>query len=587
MPEYVFGNPRDHYSSYRAKAKNIDIAIKIFKTDVLFPEKYVAKKYIIDNDEDEYKFKDNPLIYVQVLHKKIENDYDKYKIVKKLTLEECININYEDILPKKDIQLLETTYIQSENDEQISELPVIRNVHHVKTLNKQELRTATLEIKEKKREMEAMIQELNESLTVMKEEIAQKMKLLTAFELFLGVHEEIYELKAGELASENEPLTVYQQILYMDEEYGAYENQGLDKNDLDIFDKWITENYDKFLYAKKSICVWRVRRNRKKYSEDAFINALMNDGNWDTYFLIRNGENIYRMWAGIRIHDRLFPALKEYEEFLNDKNGFGDKEYRQKELKEKHQEYMLGLIYIQGLIERTTVFGTRLKTGINLLTGHFTEKDIILVRDDEQNLWITDGKPNWREFTKKNMDTIKVGTRIIIIKVIEKAYDRTVANTWEYPSRKEIHIVTEVNNDKWSDSVKIKYQPGGTVYHDWSYESHERKNRASFELYFNEILNIDAITLEDIEYYLHNRLERPHYLSVMPALYYAKHVKIEEEKIEKEFRLLILGQMGWNTDKEQLVKDAVLWWKLKNKWRRPLSADESKAVRMIVRKLKK
>ena len=592
MPEYTFGREYGHNSQYNVKANNIKVAIKIFKADVLFPEGYVSRKYIKDSEyiggsmSYEYTYKKEPKIEI-FINSRGSNE-KKRKKVGEVTLAECINVDYDELLPGKDIKLLETTHIVTEKDEQPAELPVIKNVHHVKTLDKQALRNATLEIEEKRNELEEMMSEMKDSLEVIEEEIRQKLKLITAFELFLGVHEEIYELKKGAKATEEEPITVYQQILYMDEEYGAWENQGLDHKEVDKFDRWIAVNYDKYLYAEKSVCVFRVRRNRKEYSENAMVDALMNDGNWDTYFLVRNGENVYRMWAGKRIYNRLFPTVDEYEKLIKDRDGWGDAD---KKLKEKHQDYMLGLTYIQGLIERTEIFGKRFNHGVNLLTGHFTDKDILLVRDDEQSAWLTDGKPSWKNFIEENQATIKIGTRIIITD--KQLYDREDSRTpYNYPvgspGHKEIHIIERKEKSYYgSERFVILFDPEDEIYDRDTWEYHKRKNRVSYQLYDSEILNIDKITLEDIEYYLHNRLEREYYLSVLPALHYAKTVKIEEEKVESQFRLLILGLMSWGVEKEDKVKEAVLWWKLKNKWRRPLAKDESKAVRMIVNKLKR
>lgn len=589
MPEYTFGREYGHDSQYNVKANSIDVAIKIFKADVLFPEGYVSNRYIKDREyiggsmSYEYTYKKEPKIEI-FINNRTEK---KRKKVGEVTLAECINVNYDELLPGKDIKLLETTHIATKKDEQPAELPVIKNVHHVKTLDKQALRSATLEIEEKRRELETMMDEMKDSLKVIEEEIHQKLKLITAFELFLGVHEEIYELKKGDKAAEGEPITVYQQILYMDEEYGAWKNQGLDHEDIDKFDKWIAKNYDKYLYAEKSVCVFRVRRKKKDYSDNVFVDMIMNDGNWDTYFLIRNGENVYRMWAGKRIYDRLFPTVDEYEELLKEREKWGDGE---KELQEKHHDYMLGLTYIQGLIERTEIFGKRFNNKVNLLTGHFTEKDIVLVRDDEQNKWLTDGKPSWDEFTKENRATIKLGTRIIIAeKPSFHREDKRTPFTYHIgsPRSKEIHLIARKEKGYYDEEYFIVlFDPEVEVYDKDTWEYHKRKRKVSYRLYRSEILNIDKITLEDIEYYLHNRLERHKYLEVLPALHYAKTVKIEEEKVESEFRLLVLGLMSWGAEHEDKVKAAVLWWKLKNKWRRPLAKDEAKAVRMIVNKLK-
>jgi hypothetical protein len=53
---------------------------------------------------------------------------------------------------------------------------------------------------------------------------------------------------------------------------------------------------------------------------------------------------------------------------------------------------------------------------------------------------------------------------------------------------------------------------------------------------------------------------------------------------EKLFAELIIKE----THKpESYVFEAIKWWKLKNKWKRGINLDDTKAYRMILRKLKK
>ena len=45
---------------------------------------------------------------------------------------------------------------------------------------------------------------------------------------YLGIEEELFQLQAGQTADENEPLTLRQKVLFMDEEVGILDDQGLD-----------------------------------------------------------------------------------------------------------------------------------------------------------------------------------------------------------------------------------------------------------------------------------------------------------------------------------------------------------------------
>ena len=63
-------------------------------------------------------------------------------------------------------------------------------------------------------------------------------------------------------------------------------------------------------------------------------------------------------------------------------------------------------------------------------------------------------------------------------------------------------------------------------------------------------------------------------------------MKKEEETLENEFVKLIHGIPEMAETSISEIKDAIKWWKLKNKWKRDLMKDDAKALRMITRALK-
>lgn len=431
-------------------------------------------------------------------------------------------------------------------------------------------------------------------MSALKKELARKAELIYAFETFLGVHEKVYQLLAGVQAVKDEPLAIYQQVLYMDEEIGAWEDGGIDFKDLDKFDAWIIENYERYLYREKAVCVFQIRRHKKDYNADAFTDMLLNAENFKTYFLIRNGENLYRIWGEIYIKQRLFPTKEEYGDII--KNGFS-KESSKQELERKHKAYLLGLLYIQGLLERTPILGENLK-GINLLTGDFSEDQIVLIRDDEKNQWITDGRPSWRDFLRQNRSTIGVGTRVVFCKYDWKRHgeyndtDRMYPNVHSpFPEREKLYQIEEILKKGGYSGYNflMRYNPEDEIWvrDDWGNQAPRiRKNRIPFRFYKDEVINFDAITFEQCDYYIKNRNERKNYLNMLPVLTWIRNLKKKEEALENEFIKLIHGIPDMAETNISEIKDAIQWWKLKNTWKRGLMKDDAKALRMITRALR-
>ena len=121
---------------------------------------------------------------------------------------------------------------------------------------------------------------------------------------------------------------------------------------------------------------------------------------------------------------------------------------------------------------------------------------------------------------------------------------------------------------------------------DWWRET-ERKNRIAFKVYTDEreVLNYDALDLETVEYYLNNRVNRTDYLDVMPMLESVHEKLVEETELEKSFIMMLKGAVP--NVSEELIKETIKWWKLKNKVKRPITANDSLAYKQILSKLNK
>jgi hypothetical protein len=228
------------------EAKTLEHAIKLFKVAELFPEQFVDNKFVEDSDYDNgldryiYKLKPGALIYI----------YDeKDKKIGSVSIDECINVDYRNLFPS--IPLLEAPTVKTE-EEPKETLPVIGSEKAVTQIGtKIALREAHNELMRKKADLERLTNEIKNSLSIIKKELKQKQKVLYILELFMGIHEEIIELKEGTKAPENTPLTLFQQVLYMDEEVGIWnDGEGLDFKSIDKFNEWIVKEYKRFLHGQ-------------------------------------------------------------------------------------------------------------------------------------------------------------------------------------------------------------------------------------------------------------------------------------------------------------------------------------------------
>lgn len=615
--KFCFGNLQESHGS-AIEAKDIVHAIKIFKVSELFPERCVDHSFYAKNSEgyldkeydsvlNRYHYNFNvadPEIFIYT-----EEESNEWKKVGSVHLQECINVNFGDFTPQKNLLNAPDFEKFDSEDTPKETLPVINNAHTVSMINsKLELRQKHDEIARRKAELEAMVRSANEAMNVLKEELRQKQKMVYIIETYLGLHEEVIQIAEGDPAPEGSPLFLFQQKLYMDEEVGIWDDadgQGIDCNNIEEFDNWIIKHYENFAYQPMSIVAWQIRRKDKNYGDDTIANAQYNHWNKATYFLIRNGSRIYRIWSNIRISDRLFPTKDEYMKLIEEEKGWGEDRVKDT-LQKKHENYLYGLIAIQGIIERTDILGTSLRNNkVNLMSlrDNFDEY-VRFIRDDEPEYWISDGRPRWREFLSNNRETIRLGSRVCIS--TEKNYFRFHGqdeDQWRCapyhpsctPHREFCYIVEAFRGESKEtyfprgSEILIRYKPGDTIWDPVKLESRDRQRRVPWYLYSDEVLNFDAITLEEVDYYMKNRLDRMDYIRMLPTLHWVRHIKKEEKKLESEFIKMIAGQLGWelNKENEHKIQEAITWWKLKNKWKRALSVEESTAIRMIIQRLKK
>jgi hypothetical protein len=679
------------------EAKNLETAIKIFKIKEMWPEKYISsdKEKILDwdyNDAGEYipvNIPEDAYIRVFVYDDEEQNKaYEernkgvkkrKYKLwsekdpVYKLPFIESINVDYNEMTNMKYLPLYELDGPGSQ--EIIKKQEITKASGNKMAAREWESRMGRLqkELERKKEELELEIEQFRNI-------ISGKLKTLYAIETYLGVYEELEQIACGEVAALDEPITVYQQKCYMDEEVGLTEldgyqfQEGMDYKDINEFDNWIKKRFKRYLYKPKSIMAWQVRRTKREYG-DTFKN-MANIYNFETYFLLRNGENLYRIFSDVSTPETMFPTIKKIEEVFKK-----DQEWKKdgKKVKEFYENYMYIFIMLQGLVDRTEVFGTNFAGKIDFINPLYFDRNYIeLVRDAEPENWISDGRPTWEEYKKINEKTIKVGSRVLIkhewrqyqentkaningdVFIVEdykesesrgkyqrkiemincvaplikkyypegKALSKNIGKVFEKELSKidnDLHLGAwgnilyknsilnydpdqvepgfdhkrtdkifkneierlkkEIESNKY-DNYKIYYRNNDWLYKGWTDNSgHTRKNRIGYWAKPEELINVDKVTVEEIRYYLNNRMYRQDYLEVIGFLKRVYMFKKREYNEETPFIKLVMGKTG--CDDEKKVRDTLTWWKIRNKWKRWLKTDNAKAYRMICKKILK
>lgn len=412
---------------------------------------------------------------------------------------------------------------------------------------------------------------------------------ISSINLYLGRDEEIVCIQEGEPAPKQEPITIRQTVLYMDEETALNcEEGGLDFATLEDFDRWVCkpENLKQLLPESKGILGMKLRRENKFYANEAIWEQIMLQmANGGTYILVRNGDKLWRIWNEIDIPEHLFPTQDEfnalfYDQWRDEPIKPGTQAYQQAldAASGMQRRYLQIVLLLQGLIDRTKIFHPLVTTRVNLLDPNPDPTVIKLIRDAENLL--ADGKLNYAEWYEKLNSTLEPGKRIV--------FGGTDYQRYQYESHKDKYSLTIPKFSDWpvhSQLYTIKdVSKEEELYFSYAPPTGRKQATFHFQKHYPFILNFDDLTVPDLQYYLNDRRHRHHYLESYPILRAALALKLKEEQAEKPFiDLLVKEASKAHPGKiEPLIIEVIRWWKQKNRVVRSLTERENLAYRQIL-----
>lgn len=439
---------------------------------------------------------------------------------------------------------------------------------------------------------------LEQQIRTLNDQIREKRKILLGASIYNGANCDCYCLLQGRTAPEGTKLSIYQEKLYVDEQIAVYScrfgSRSFDYTNLDEFEDFLKISFKEFHYRPLSVVAWQIRRTEKNYG-DALTTILENQWNYMTAITIRNGEQLYVIYCDeFRIGDVLFPKAKELDA-INErwKNIIRSTTTKEEEIRAYYEKYVFGLLLIQGILDRTDLLGNWNK-GLNLIRGN--DGQLELIRDAEPNFWLDDGHETFNEWICRNRESIKVGSRVLFTGGLtrsgrESQWDetlmRTGCRTVDWPRYDEVYSVNGTGTWRNSETFyKFSYLPYEPITLAAAFRredcSDKRIRRIGFKAYDYELLNLDELKIEDIDYFLSNRKYKSQYMSILPVLSVAKKMLKKEIQEEQNFKIFIRNQLKFEVSDDEL-DEAVVQFKTKKfksanerKWKRGLLDDEEK-----------
>lgn len=472
----------------------------------------------------------------------------------------------------------------------------------------------------------AKVQRVQAIVAGLTEKLAAVNKVIGALHLYLGTDVEIVQIRPGRRAGPDAPIFLYQQVCFMDEEAGDPNpnpltgQPGIDWGSIEDFDRWVAEpaHCDQLLPTSRGIRALKPSRQERTYFDDnEWLNMEAQAKNQRVYLLARNGDRLYRVWAPIRLGDRLFPGPEEAQRIFRTARGAGESDSRwggrsffaQRDAQNEEFEYKKIGLLLQGLIDRPPLFQP-LAHPLNLFDPPTYQGLLETVFDAEPALYT--GQEYYADWKARINAQIQRGTRLLVAlnrgyihhQLGQEVYARF--HSPRYGGKQSdlpplppsgVYTVEDVlppdkgwfwNPHQDEERLIIRYNPRDNVCSTgWTWtEPHERKVRVSFTLYRSDpfLLNYDLLDLPTVEHYLASRIERQAYLHMIPVLWGMRRARRQELEWERHFVTLVAQRLDCAED---LVWAAVEWWKNKVIWKRPITQDDAKALRMIEARLRR
>jgi len=463
-------------------------------------------------------------------------------------------------------------------------------------------------------ELQKKIDQVNGIVEKMGREIKRLDYVIQTIETYAGIKEEIITLQSGEPAPETEPIVIRQAVLFMDEEFALIDDD-FDWEKIESFDKWLTEdgNYKILLPDTKSVVAIKPRRTDKKYSDDWWTNRIMNRPNHVTLFLIRNGENLYRLDSEhIYLEDRMFPNLDEYQQTLEkeQKDGWYEINKERDNLASDHmrRRFTKVAFLLQGLLDRSDVFAPH-NVKCSFLKMEGLNEQVKMDYELDTSHLLQDGRPSVKDWMNQQNESVSEGSRILLLDAVgmnrscfyryyNEGCEPAYPTVGVYSLKKNPYYNKESEGDYWRRDINkclyvINYLPSDDAY-SWDIGYTERKNKVAIGIRgrYNNYLAYDNLKIEELDYYLNSRIYRSQYYDYVRLLKTAKSYILQEQKRESEFINMLCGELiskslwpkGGYTH-ESIARLALQTVKDRLKWKRPISSKERETYYLVRRTL--
>lgn len=477
--------------------------------------------------------------------------------------------------------------------------------------------------------MEKRIEHITQELTALHRDLTLPMRAeadrmnkamkrvdqrLFALELYAGLFQKCKQIKDGEPAPADTPITVRQMLRYMDEECLIdYASGGMDYSRVADFDAWVAkpENMNRIVPEARCVVALKVRRDAKDYGLTCDVLGLFDQlekhhANMKTYLLIRNGERLFRLVTEIEFSPRLLPLRAEFHKPFEErehKSSWGKGGPTGEDYKswietttidpdhldyDKHAEERMGEIYkynrvmflLQGLLDRSKVFSPH--PPINLSDDEHIEQFFKAVYDEEDGL-PSHNPPDYDRYRASLNALLVTGNYVWSRWHPEEDYDtnyRTSYRSLKYHRRRpDICRVTSIKRDRsmvrvswaWGEAYGWKPNPEKKGWLKWTSYQVERMKHTWIPM--EQVFNITAYCTGDYKPFLCDAYQKGRYLRWAPQMLDGELWLRMKDSEREEFALY-----GEDSHLETWLKNKKILTRIKKSFKQPNEVPDPQPV---------
>lgn len=417
-------------------------------------------------------------------------------------------------------------------------------------------------------------------------------KGLESLDLYTGKGVVVETICEGEPAPAGEPLAIMQRKLMVDEELAVWADVGsdFDFESLPTFDENLAgcpSLRDQIFPTARCVVAMAVRRRDLDYG-NGFANRQLNEMNRRVFLLVRNGENIHRVYSCQPTHERaerLFPTRDEHDEIFKGEHGeainFEDIRYADKEASSKNLalHYKRLLILLCGLDHRLKLFGDFYdpNSAPMFISREFQERFFRFIADDETGSMLGDGRPAFHDWVLSVNAFAQSGSRVF--SYYNLVIDPDTAPACERYTARSSYDRTEVYARPInSEGIDVLYREGKDLFIKVKVERcNGDVSRPEFDAKVNmskalrhaggiHTLCLDTVTPEDLLYYVHDRQARVESVNYIRLFKRLAKLLSEERAEEHETReylrdALSQGNVASEASAGSLINDTVRAWR--------------------------